>query len=597
MHFRHHWKYILPGAVLSIALIYFASGITHTNKEASRTTQAFQAHIAASDLHSSGFFEFAELLLSASATHNDAEEIDDIMQLGITAHHLPTAHSFIESFYSTLQSSQGPRDIFVIVGPDHFERCNSNVAVTSKSYSTPFGVLSVNTEIVDALTERVAEFDDDCFEGEHSIGVQTIFIKQKFPDAEIVPILFSASTNGKELELISEVLSEYLDRITVVASVDFSHYKSYDQAQILDNQTERAIKNLDTYFLTLEHADSPPSVNLLVLLARQLNARPVILGRANSYIFTGRYNNTTGYINVVFRGNLNQSSQEATLIFVGDVMLDRRVDEIFKERGGEMFGAVRELAQMSDFFIFNHEGTVPDKDIPQDLKSLFFSFRHEPLTVLREAGANIAGLANNHSYNFGKDIFTQTQNNLVDIGFEVFGTPNSEISEYEILKKEIRGKRIVLYGYNQFGGDRNKTAALLQGNIAQGQLDIVFAHWGEEYQKQPNAFQKETAQLFFDAGADVIIGHHSHVVQPYEKIGDKLVFYSLGNFIFDQDFLEATQYGLALKVLVEENKASFILIPISLKQSIPRIDSLDLLDNENLYPGFSAIRTLEITDF
>lgn len=587
----------MPGAVLSIAFIYFASGITHINKEEPRTTQAFQAHIAASDLHSSGFFEFAELLLSASATHNDAEEIDDIMQLGITAHHLPTAHSFIESFYSTLQNSQGPRDIFVIVGPDHFERCDSNVVVTSKAYSTPFGIVSVNQEIVHALEERVAAFDDDCFKGEHSIGVQTIFIKQKFPDAEIVPILFSASASAQDVERVSEVLSGYLDRITVVASVDFSHYKPYDQARILDNQSERAIKHLDTSFLTLEHADSPPAVNLVVLLAHTFNAHPVILGRANSYEFTGRYDNTTGYINAVFRGDLDQNSKQVTLLFVGDVMLDRRVDEVFKERGGGMFTAVRELAQMSDFFIFNHEGTFPDKDIPQDLRSLFFSFRYDPLTALREAGADIAGLANNHSYNFWKDIFAQTQNNLLDLGFEIFGMPNKEIYEYEILKKEIKGKTIVLYGYNQFGGDQNRTASLLQENSVQGQLDIVFAHWGEEYQRIPNDFQRETARLFFEAGADVIIGHHPHVAQPYEKIGDKLVFYSLGNFIFDQYFSEPTQYGLALKLIIEGDKVYFSPIPVSLKQSIPKIESPDLLDNENLYPGFSSIHKLKITDY
>lgn len=587
----------MPGAVLSIALIYFASGITHTNKEEPRTTQAFQTHIAASDLHSSGFFEFAELLLSASPTHNDAEEIDDIMQLGITAHHLPTAHSFIESFYSTLQNSQGPRDIFVIVGPDHFERCDSNVVVTSKAYSTPFGIVSVNQEIVHALEERAAAFDDDCFKGEHSIGVQTIFIKQKFPDAEIVPILFSASASAQDVERVSEVLSGYLDRITVVASVDFSHYRPYDQAQILDNQSERAIKHLDMSFLTLEHADSPPAVNLVVLLAHTFNAHPIILGRANSYEFTGRYDNTTGYINAVFRGDLDQNSKQVTLLFVGDVMLDRRVDEVFKERGGGMFTAVRELAQTSNFFIFNHEGTFPDIDIPQNFSSLLFSFRREPLTVLREAGASIAGLANNHSYNFGKDIFTQTQNNLVDTGFEIFGTPNSEISGYEILKKEIMGKRIILYGYNQFGGDRNKTAALLQGNIAQGQLDIVFAHWGEEYQNQPNAFQKETARLFFDAGADVIIGHHPHVVQPYEKVGDNIVFYSLGNFIFDQDFSTVTQHGLALKVIMGEDKIDFSPIPVSVKQGVLKIEDVELLQNQNLYPGFGNTNLLVLGSF
>ena len=139
------------GAIFSIALIYFAFSFMNINEDNLYTGQTLKAHIASTDLYNSGFFEFTELFLNDLIAPDDAEKTNAVIQLGITAHHLPTASSFIESFYSTLKNSKVPRDTFIIIGPAHFEICNSNITVTNKSYSTPFGVLSVNTEIVNAL--------------------------------------------------------------------------------------------------------------------------------------------------------------------------------------------------------------------------------------------------------------------------------------------------------------------------------------------------------------------------------------------------------------------------------------------------------------
>lgn len=318
------------------------------------------------------------------------------------------------------------------------------------------------------------------------------------------------------------------------------------------------------------------------------------ISNINHTEYSQRFEDTAAEANTVFY----PASEKAILIFVGDVMLDRYVDEKFKRLGGEeLFHAVVELTGEADAFIFNHEGTFPNKDIEQDLASLLFSFREEPIEALKESGATIAGLANNHSYNFGEKIYRETVLNLRELGYETFGTPVSGNKKSILLAKEFNGRPVQLYGYNALGGNIDEIVSVIEQNAKKDIPDIVFAHWGSEYQQAPSVSQKAASYRFFDAGADIIIGHHPHVVQPFEKIGEKLVFYSLGNFIFDQYFSLPAQYGLVLFMVVEQNKVSILPLPASLMKSVPKIEDMSFLDNPDLYPGFAGVRLIEINEF
>jgi poly-gamma-glutamate synthesis protein (capsule biosynthesis protein) len=89
-------------------------------------------------------------------------------------------------------------------------------------------------------------------------------------------------------------------------------------------------------------------------------------------------------------------------------------------------------------------------------------------------------------------------------------------------------------------------------------------HFGDEYQKKANSEQKYFAHLAIDSGADLVIGHHSHIVGEVEKYKGKYIFYSLGNFVFDQKFSKETMEGLMLKVSIENSKIKEV-IPIKVK--------------------------------
>ncbi|MCJ7788674.1 MAG: CapA family protein, partial [Candidatus Atribacteria bacterium] len=98
---------------------------------------------------------------------------------------------------------------------------------------------------------------------------------------------------------------------------------------------------------------------------------------------------------------------------------------------------------------------------------------------------------------------------------------------------------------------------------------IISLHWGEEYQLTNSLAQQKLAHQIIEAGADLIIGHHPHVVQNIEKYQGKLIFYSLGNFIFDQYFFLETQQGLAVGLEVYPDKLIFRLFPLQINLGQP----------------------------
>jgi hypothetical protein len=243
--------------------------------------------------------EYAELIEAALRKTKDSTTIP--FQIGITSHHLPTAISFIANFYRTTQDSPGPRKTFVAIGPDHFEKCVSPVSITEKPFQTPFGQLAIDQRLVQELVKAGVGVDNQCFENEHSIGVQAIFIKKLFPKAKFVPLMFSATTEDQSLEKVIQVLYTFRDQIILIVSTDFSHYQNLQKAKALDQASELMLKKQQTSSWQLDYVDSPAAIKLALNLAKKLGAKEtLILDKANSYDFSGQTENTTGYLNVIF---------------------------------------------------------------------------------------------------------------------------------------------------------------------------------------------------------------------------------------------------------------------------------------------------------
>lgn len=199
------------------------------------------------------------------------------------------------------------------------------------------------------------------------------------------------------------------------------------------------------------------------------------------------------------------------------------------------------------------------ENCPSNSEGMVFCARPEAIEGLAFGGFNLLSIANNHILNHGQEGLEQTKNFLIKNKIQ-FSDPN------EITTKQVNN---VNYGFLSFDLVTDPNAPVLERvkeNISKVDVLLVSLHWGAEYQKEPSAQQKKLAHELLDAGVKIIFGHHPHVVQPMETYGNGLIFYSLGNFIFDQPWSEATKQGQIAKIIFEGEKIkSYEAIPFYIK--------------------------------
>jgi len=258
-----------------------------------------------------------------------------------------------------------------------------------------------------------------------------------------------------------------------------------------------------------------------------------------------------------------------TLMFVGDIMLDRGVEYMIKKYGGGdyrfPFTKISDYLQKADILFGNLESIISDKG--KRVGSIY-SFRADPKAIeaLKHVGFNVLSVANNHIFDYGREAMEDNFQRLKTAGIDFVGGGFSEKEAHLPVIKEVEGVKIAFLAYTNLGskhwqakGDFSGIAWLdertgkdIKATKEISDLLIVSMHFGDEYQSQPNSEQKYWAHLAIDAGADLVIGHHSHVIQGIEKYKQGYIVYSLGNFVFDQGFSEATMQGLLLEVLIED---------------------------------------------
>lgn len=244
------------------------------------------------------------------------------------------------------------------------------------------------------------------------------------------------------------------------------------------------------------------------------------------------------------------SSQKTSIIFAGDVMLGRSVmgKSIDNNDLYYPFRKVSGYLSDSDITMVNLENPII-KDCPRVVGGFTFCTSPAIAKGLVFSGVDIVNLANNHTLNYGRDGFVQTQRYLDQMGIKYVGNGNLEIISKNNTDFGFLGFDLVSPGYNL-----EDIYKLIKDSGGKVDVLIVNVHWGNEYKDTPNSFQKTVAQKFVENGADVIIGHHPHWIQTFEYIDNVPVYYSLGNFIFDQAWSEKTKEGLLVKINFDGSK-------------------------------------------
>lgn len=250
--------------------------------------------------------------------------------------------------------------------------------------------------------------------------------------------------------------------------------------------------------------------------------------------------------------------------FVGDVMLARNVETLMDKYGSDYPYTFLPKQPQAAYLVGNFEAAIPKVHVPTPSLTFAFSVNPVHLQGLMSYGFTHVGLSNNHSYDFGADGFENTLLMLHASGLETFGD-QSDLATSSITYIDLGTTTVALvgvYAVHDMPSDTSITAVLETASKA-SDVQIAFVHWGEEYKLVHNAFQEKLAHKLIDNGADAVIGHHPHVVQDIGSYQDRPIFYSLGNFIFDQYFSEDVETGLAVDLSLHNSGMVFDLSPIS----------------------------------
>lgn len=274
-----------------------------------------------------------------------------------------------------------------------------------------------------------------------------------------------------------------------------------------------------------------------------------------------------------------KSERTLKMLFAGDIMLDRNIGEKIKSRGLDYLFARLEKENFDfkkyDLVSANLEGAVTNQGAhyPPVLAN-DFAFSPETVGNLKKYNFKIFNLANNHFSDQGERGMKESRVNLESQGFKYYGCADGQAGDCSYFVYEVNGLKIGFAGFSWVYRKFNEEAAQKIIRDLKNNTDavIVNLHWGAEYNHIFNKAQAETARALVDAGADLIIGHHPHVVEGVEKYKNKLIFYSLGNFIFDQYFSRDTQEALAVEFnFTDSGQATARLLPLAAKQGQPAL--------------------------
>ena len=275
-----------------------------------------------------------------------------------------------------------------------------------------------------------------------------------------------------------------------------------------------------------------------------------------------------------------------SVVLTGDILLDRGVRRTIEQRGVEhLFSAgVDSVLKAAQVAVGNLE--CPATKIKAPVQKLFI-FRGEPewLAVLHDHGFTHLNLANNHSIDQGREGLMDTRRNIVAAGMVPVGAGSTmdEASQPVLLGEQPRrvwlvaSLRLALENY-AYLTDRpcvsQEPMDSLLGRVSRLRRDdpeaviVVSLHWGGEHTLKPVPRQRLEAHRLIDAGADVLVCHHTHTLQTVEDYRGKKIYYSIGNFIFDQQ-KPLNSRACMVGLTVTKDSLGVKTIPVEIRQCVP----------------------------
>lgn len=239
-------------------------------------------------------------------------------------------------------------------------------------------------------------------------------------------------------------------------------------------------------------------------------------------------------------GWLLKKEKPVVLIAAGDVMLGRSVNTKmrFLNDWTYPFSQTASFLRQADLTFINLESPFSE-NCPSTDTGMIFCSDPKAMAGLAFAGIDIVNLANNHIQNYSQKGIDLTQGLLTQQGITPFGPKDN------LATRTIEGTRFGFLGFSLTGNfDQEKIIQRIAQESEKVDVLVVSLHWGGEYRQKSSPWQVNLAHRMVEKGADLILGHHSHVIGEIETYQNVPIVYSLGNFIFDQPWSEETKKGL-----------------------------------------------------
>ncbi|MEC5308364.1 CapA family protein [Bacillus thuringiensis] len=289
----------------------------------------------------------------------------------------------------------------------------------------------------------------------------------------------------------------------------------------------------------------------------------------------------------------NNINDKLTMTMVGDIMMGRNITNITNYYGSDyLFRYTYLFFENSDYVSGNFENTVlldKKETYVKANKYIHLDTTKQTVNTLKKMGFTMLNLANNHMMDFNSKGLQETLQVLQENKLNYVGAGNNLIDAKKINYQNINGIKIASLGFTDAiapgaVATTNKAGVLSMNpdnfveqireakDPKKGNADLVIVnvHWGEEYDTKVNQRQQSLAKALVDAGADIIIGHHPHVLQSFEIYKNSIIFYSLGNFIFDQGWTRTKDSIIVQYHLHNDGRATVDIIPLQINEGTPR---------------------------
>ncbi len=287
--------------------------------------------------------------------------------------------------------------------------------------------------------------------------------------------------------------------------------------------------------------------------------------------------------------------ETTSIIFTGDIGFDRYMDKRWEDENF-LSKAVLDFFHSADHTVANVEGALIDA-VDDGSRGVFFHSMDPAATkVLRDIGADIWSIGNNHTMDAGREGVISTRKIASELGCRTMGAGLNEVEASQPVYLEEAGG-IGMFNVS-YMSECIPATATEPGIFRWDDLDyiekrikeikakcrwcVIVAHGGEEFTSLPNPYTRDRYRKFLEMGADVVVGHHPHVPENYELFDDgKAIFYSMGNFIFDTNYQRAHRYtdvGVLLKLIFTPEKVDFEAQGIRIVRGDERIEACPLPD-------------------